>query len=200
MTPKIKRNLLGNAEPASLVPQAGRPRLPPSFGTRKGKKGLLAWKWAAERLANAHNYLVASVRPDGRPHMVPIWGCWMNNRFYFNTDRATVKAANLRANPSCIISPENAVEAVIVEGMAHEVHDAATLRRFIALYDSKYDWELDVKEGAFYEVRPRVVLGFLENANDFAATATRWIFADNPASPVKGARGTMLSKRAGSKK
>jgi hypothetical protein len=36
--------------------------------------GLLHWSWAAERLAAARNYWVATVWPHGRPHVMPVWG------------------------------------------------------------------------------------------------------------------------------
>ncbi len=39
--------------------------------------GLLPWSWAVERLQRSHDYWVATVRPDGPPHVMPVWGVWM---------------------------------------------------------------------------------------------------------------------------
>ena len=47
--------------------------------------GLLPWSWAAERLAQSRNYYVATARPDGRPHAMPVWGIWLDDVFYFST-------------------------------------------------------------------------------------------------------------------
>ena len=47
---------------------------------------------------------VATVRPDGRPHVAPIWYLWEDNCFYFETGKSTVKATNLRNNPNLAVT------------------------------------------------------------------------------------------------
>lgn len=42
---------------------------------------------------------LATVRKDGRPHVVPIWFVLDGNVLVFNTDEHTVKAANMRRDP-----------------------------------------------------------------------------------------------------
>jgi hypothetical protein len=165
-------------ERTHVGPVAGRPQMRLSYGILAENKGggLLPWEWARERLERAHNYFLTTVRPDGRPHVAPVWGCWMDERFYFSTDRASVKGRNLAENPCCVVCPENAAEAIMVEGVAAEVTDGATLRRYVALYDPKYQWTSDLAEGAFYAVLPRVVLAYIEKS--FPGRATRWAFAD----------------------
>jgi Pyridoxamine 5'-phosphate oxidase len=172
----MTRNVKAKHQSKRLTPRASRPRLPASFSSLQGAKQLLPWSWAHQRLVKAHNYFIVTVRPDGRPHMVPIWGCWIDNRFRFNTDRESVKAINLAANPKCVVSPEDASEAVLVEGVVREFKNPAAVRRFISLFALKYDWKLQAGEGAFYELKPDLVLGFSETADDFAASATRWTF------------------------
>jgi len=140
-------------------------------------EGLLPWEWAAERLSISHNYLVATTRPDGRPHMMPVWGLWLDDAFYFSTGRQSRKAQNLDANPHCVVSTERAEEAVIVEGVAREITDRAQLRPFFESYKAKYDWDLEQMGFAnepVYIVRPRVVFGIRER--DFTSSATRWTF------------------------
>lgn len=140
-------------------------------------EGLLPWEWAAERLSVSHNYLVATTRPDGRPHMMPVWGLWLDGAFYFSTGRQSRKAKNLNANPHCVVSTERSEEAVIVEGVAQEIADPAQLQPFYESYKAKYDWDL-VEMGfanePVYIVRPRVVFGIREN--DFTSSVTRWKF------------------------
>lgn len=162
------------------TPKAGRPFMP-GYGLPKGKKGLLPWKWAEERLKKSHNYWVVTTRPDGRPHMMVVWGLWLDGGFYFSTGRQSRKAKNLDANAHCIIASEKANEAVIVEGVAEEVGDVELRRSFIRIYEKKYDWDmssfeepiLTLKE-PIYVVRPTVV--FALDEKKFQTAATRWRF------------------------
>ena len=54
-------------------PKASRPHMP-GYGILDANsgKGLLPWSWATERLAKARNYWVATTRPDGNPHAMPV--------------------------------------------------------------------------------------------------------------------------------
>ena len=47
---------------------------------------------------------LATVRADGRPHVVPIWFTVRDDRLVFNTHTSTVKAANMRREPRVAIS------------------------------------------------------------------------------------------------
>ena len=40
--------------------------------------GTLPWAWAEERLIRSRSYWVATVWPDGRPHVSPVWGAWFD--------------------------------------------------------------------------------------------------------------------------
>jgi hypothetical protein len=59
------------------IPRVSRPCRPGQgiSGPTEGS-GLLHWSRAAERLSTARNYRVATVWPDGRPHVMPVWGMW----------------------------------------------------------------------------------------------------------------------------
>ncbi len=148
----------------------------PDYDLAPESAGLLRWEWARDRLARSHNYYVITSRPDGRPHVMPVWGVWMDDRFLFSTALTSSKARNLRANPACAITTETAGEAVIVEGTAAEEKDAATLRRFVVGYKEKYDWEMDPVGGGIFSFTPGVAFGFIESADKFQASATRWQF------------------------
>ena len=151
-------------------------------------RGLLPWSWATERIAKSHNYWVATTRPDadarsGRPHVMPVWGVWLGDAdpggaFYFSTGKNTRKAQNLTANPRCVVCTECADEAIIVEGVAEPVGDASLYERIADAYEAKYDWRLEPSTSPVYAVRPRVAFAFIENADDFAGSATRWRFPD----------------------
>jgi hypothetical protein len=166
--------------PRNQSPKASRPFMP-GYGLPKGKKGLLHWKWAHDRLKKSHNYWVVTTRPDGRPHAMVVWGLWMVGGFYFSTGRQSRKAKNLEANAHCVIATEQANEAVIVEGVAEEVGDVELRRRFIKIYEKKYDWDMSAFEEPIlslkepiYVVRPAVVFGLDEKK--FMTATTRWRF------------------------
>ena len=160
-----------------MKPLTSRPHMPGYgiAGPDEGK-GLLPWNWAVLRLTKAHNYWIATTRPDGRPHLMAIWGVWLDDAFYFSTDSGSRKARNLAESPNCVVSTERGDEAVIVEGTAKRARRGPALEKAIRLYRRKYGWTLDPKESPLYIVRPSVAFGFIETADDFVNTATRWKF------------------------
>ncbi len=111
----------------------------PGYGISESAEGILPWSWARERLETSRNYWVASVRPDGRPHLMPVWAVWLDGVLYFSTARTSRKARNLYANPNCSVSTEHGNEAVIVEGVAAVEEDPAVLTPVWAAYKTKYD-------------------------------------------------------------
>ena len=74
-------------------PTASRPYMP-GYGLLDATlgTGLLPWSWAVERLTRSHDYWVATVRPDGRPHVMPVWGIWMDDALWFSLDEAIIIA------------------------------------------------------------------------------------------------------------
>ncbi len=139
-------------------------------------RGSLSWDWATQRLSKSRNYFLVTTRPDGRPHVMPVWGLWLDDAFYFSTGRKSRKARNLAARPDCVVCSEDARESVILEGAAQEVAAGSLPRRFNSAYEKKYDWKIEGNEGPFYKVRPRVVFGLVENGK---ANPTRWLFSSS---------------------
>ena len=156
------------------TPRASRPQMP-GYGLPEHNKGLLPWKWADQRLTGSHNYWIITVRPDGRPHTMVVWGLWLGNVFYFSTGRNSQKTRNLTINPNCVVCNERAPEAVIVEGQAREVGDAAPSQRFFRLYERKYKFDMSLyKQEPIWAVRPVKVFGLDEKLT--LNRATRWLF------------------------
>lgn len=147
----------------------------PGYGLPKTGKGLLPWAWAERRLTRSHNYWLITVRRDGRPHVMPVWGIRVDGAFYFSTGRESRKARNLALNPRCVVGSEHADEAVIVEGVAKQVSDEKLLARLARPYHAKYKpWTLDPAMGPIYAVRPLAAFGMYEKR--FVDAATRWRF------------------------
>jgi len=158
-------------------PVASRPAMPASYGVeRKPSAGMVDWGALGERLASARNYWVATTRPDGRPHAVPVWGLWLDGAFYFATDRASRKGRNLRANPALVVHLESGDDVVILEGRAEEVSNRALLARFADAYEAKYQFRPVTGNPAqvVHRLRPRTALSWREG--DFVRSATRWRF------------------------
>jgi general stress protein 26 len=156
----------------------------PGYGFPKGTKGLLPWSWAEQRLKKSHNYWITTVKADGSrqvsPHSMVVWGLWQDGRFFFSTGGKSRKARNLAQNQNCIVSTEDAHEAVIVEGVA-EIAEVAARRKFLPVYEKKYKFDmgkmkediLSMKEPIF-AVRPRLAFGLWEK--HFVGKSTRWKF------------------------
>ena len=77
------------------TPKATRPYMP-GYGLPAENAGpaLLPWKWAESRITKSHNYWIATTRQDGTPHVMPVWGIWVDSVFYFSTGRESRKARN----------------------------------------------------------------------------------------------------------
>jgi hypothetical protein len=171
--------------PRSTEPAASRPDMP-GYGLAEGPDGLMPWSWAEQRLQGSHNYWLATVRPDGRPHLMVIWGLWIEGVFYFSTGSRTRKARNLDGNAHCVIGTEQAHEAVVVEGIAEKLRDVKQLQDLLSLYQRKYDYDmatmqqdiLELREPIF-AVRPSVAFGLDEKAS--LQNMTRWRFAPEDA-------------------
>ncbi|MGH7622566.1 MAG: pyridoxamine 5'-phosphate oxidase family protein [Gemmatimonadaceae bacterium] len=142
-------------------------------------RGLLPWSFAAERLERTRNYMVATVTPAGAPHVMPVWGVWLDDAaFYFSTSPASRKARNIAANPRITITADDPRNAVIVEATVTALDDPATNRRVVSAYNQKYNWNTPEDE-PFLVAHPHTVFAFIETSDtdpQFAQTATRWTF------------------------
>ena len=162
-------------------PLPSRPEMP-GYGLPEGDEGLIPWNWADRRLQDSHNYWLATVRHDGRPHLMVIWGLWFDGMFYFSTGSRSRKTRNLENNAHCAIGTEQSHEAVVVEGIAEKLRDVEQLKALLSLYERKYDYDmstvrqdiLELREPIF-AVRPNIAFGLDEEAG--MANATRWRFA-----------------------
>ena len=156
----------------------------PGYDLPEGSERLIPWSWADKRLEESHNYWLATVRPDGRPHLMVIWGLWLDGLFYFSTGSRSRKTRNLEGNAHCVIGSDQSHEAVVVEGVAEKVLDLELLQRLLASYERKYDYDmatmrndiLELREPMF-AVRPEIAFGLDEEVG--MENATRWRFAQD---------------------
>jgi general stress protein 26 len=166
-----KRSDVGNA------PKASRPDMPEGY-LSNSKTGMLPWNWLDERMEKALNYWVATTRPDGRPHVMPVWGVWLNRGFYFGTHPQSRKARNLKTNPQMAVHLESAEEVIIVEGAIEEVREKSLLSQFNEVYLAKYQMPAGhgEEDAPIYCLQPRVA--FAWQVMTINQSATRWLFED----------------------
>ena len=153
----------------------------PGYGLRPSDEGtgLLPWSWAAERLEASRNYWVATVWPQRRPHVMPVWGMWREDSFWFSSSKGSRKSRNLSANSRCVVTTEDAENPVVVEGVAALVDDRAVLEQVLAWENEKYRTDytselLDPEVSSCFRVKP--VWVFALAAGDFTGSPTRWDF------------------------
>lgn len=146
------------------------------YGIPAHRKGMLAWKRVSEQLLKSRNYWVGTTRPDGRPHVVPVWGVWLDEALYFGTDRRSRKARNVATNSGMVIHLESGDDAVILEGVAEEISERSVVGRIDEAYVAKYKMRLTEAPGklVIYAFRPRAAFAWRER--DFPRSATRWRF------------------------
>ena len=93
-----------------------RPWTPEGYGVPETGDGLLDWAVIDARLRDEHHYWMATVRPDGRPHVVPRWGAWLDGALHYDGSPDTVHATNARANPACTLHIGDGKEAITIDG------------------------------------------------------------------------------------
>jgi hypothetical protein len=101
-----------------------------------------------------HAIALATVRPDGRPHVTPLIAIWPDGALYSCPGRGERKAQNLARNAHCVLTTgRNALHEgldLVVEGDAARVRDAATRWSVAAGFAAKDDrpFRFTVRDGA----------------------------------------------------
>ena len=91
---------------------------------------------AIARLRAALTYWLATTRPDGRPHSMPVWGVWVDDALWFGTGGQ--KARNLAHQPYAVAHVESGEDVAIVEGPVERLPFAEAPAAVVAAYGAKY--------------------------------------------------------------
>src|ERR1700730_1277545 len=124
----------------AMEPVATRPYMPgygivgPDEGT-----GLLPWSWAAERLTSSHDYWLATVWPDGRPHVMPVWGVWQDGCVWVSSGQDSRNSKNLAATPRATSTTDDALQPVVVDGIVDQEVDGDAIALFAGWVNAKYE-------------------------------------------------------------
>ncbi len=156
----------------------------------------IPWSRALDQLEAAttktrvpKTFWLATVRPDGRPHLAGVGALWVDGKIYFTSGPGTRKSRNLAENPSCVVSVALSDLDLVIEGTAARVTDEVTLQRIAERYAAQ-GWRARASDGAItaeysapsagpppwdvYAVTPATAFG-VATAEPYGAT--RWRFA-----------------------
>jgi hypothetical protein len=101
-------------------------------------RGHLSWDATELRLRAGRSLIIATTRPDGRPHAMPVWFCWTDGCIYFITARTTQKARNLANQAWVVAHAGDGDDVLLIEGPARRVVDAEENDRVDSAYRAKY--------------------------------------------------------------
>ena len=132
------------------------------------------------RLAASRNYWLGTTLPSGAPHAAPVWGVVAGQTLYLYTERSTVKARNIAADPRVVVHLESGDDVVIVRGTAEDLGSPVGLPEVVAALAAKYtapgdrDYlpDADPAFDVVYAVRPRSAMAW--RLADYDGSQRRW--------------------------
>lgn len=158
--------------PVTSGPEGERLVIPTEYGV---PSQTLGWAQVRARLEEALRYWLATTRVDGRPHVVPIDGLWMDDALWFGGSPTTVWRSTLAADGRACVHLPDPDAAVIVEGTCEVVvPDAPCVDRLVGGSAQKYGYSVpaSVYAGGVWRLRPRKVMAW----SSMPADATRFRF------------------------
>lgn len=140
----------------------------------------LTWPEVAARLAPSRSYWLGTVSGSGAPHAAPVWGAVLDQTLYLYSERRTVKARNIAADPRVVVHLESGDDVVIVRGVAEDMGTPAQVphvvsalaAKYAAPDDQQYLPSADPYFDVVYAIRPRSAM--LWRLADFEASQRRW--------------------------
>lgn len=163
-------------EEAHPTPRVDRPEIPAEYGIGKATEHV-DWSHVVERLDAARVYWIATVGPDGRPHVRPVDGMVVDGVIYVGGSPATRWVRDLAANAHVSVHLDTLDgDVVIVEGEAEILasNSDAFAERMAAASKAKYP-EYGMTAASFkgpgpIAIRPRKVVAwtnFMKNPTRF---------------------------------
>src|SRR5579863_2972035 len=78
---------------------------------------------------NHHTCWLATLNPDGSPHVTGVGALWEDGALWFETGDGTRKGRNLARDPRVALSVSTTEFDLVVEGEAHRIVDPVTVRK-----------------------------------------------------------------------
>jgi nitroimidazol reductase NimA-like FMN-containing flavoprotein (pyridoxamine 5'-phosphate oxidase superfamily) len=117
---------------------------------------------------------------SGAPHAAPVWGVVTGETLYLYSERSTLKARNLLADPRVVVHLESGEDVLIVRGTAEDLGAPSSVPAVVAALAAKYarpedrqylpgaDPDFDV----VYAIRPHSAMAW--RLDDYASSQRRW--------------------------
>lgn len=157
--------------------RAERPVAPEPYGYSTAPEGMLDWEQVSTALGTASIYWIATVRPDGSPHLHSIWGAFVESRLFVEGGETTRWARNLTADPRVSFGAQIANLHVsgrgrVVRGPAGPAFEAVR-----SGYGAKYGYQPETDD--FWWIQPDSVIALdLSSLEEFARTPTKFVFEE----------------------
>lgn len=126
------------------------------------------WRAVSARLGRELTIWIATVRPDGRPHLTPVWFVWLDEKLYFATDSESRKFLNLHHNQNVSLALPDTSNVLIIEGEAHGVGRGRT-EELADYFYNKYEWDFrydETRDSRLVEVTPHQILAWGDGFDD----------------------------------
>lgn len=113
-----------------------------------GDDATTSWEMVRERLANPEfqrTSWLATTRPDGRPHLMPVITTWIEDAIHLIVGEGTQKGRNLVADDRCVVATSSTTLPsidIVIEGRAEPVTDEDAVRRLAEVYRTS-GWPLE---------------------------------------------------------
>jgi hypothetical protein len=163
-----------------------RPTFPPGYVDKPAST--LTWDWVAAQLADSKHYWLCSVHAPssdaqgGRPHVVPRWGVFLDDKFYYDGSPETRHARNIERNPHVALHLESGEQVIILEGISQPAGKPIPnfARRLAKAIGDKYaaygyapepnQWD----EGGLFVFTPKQCIAW----SNFTQDPTKFIFEE----------------------
>jgi hypothetical protein len=158
------------------TPKVSRPQFPSGYVDHPAS--YVDWSWVVAQLTDSKTYWLWSVRPDGRPHVVPRWAVYVDGKIYYDGSPQTRHAQNIESNSNVSVHLESGDQVVILEGTSGPAGRPTPelAAKLVQAYRKKYakqgyapkphQWD----EGGLYSFTPRQCIAwtsFTENPTKF---------------------------------
>jgi general stress protein 26 len=100
--------------------------------------GFIPWSVVDLGMRAARTIWLATARPDGRAHAVPVWFVWRSPAVYTMSHRDLQKAVNLRHQSWAVMHLGDGDDTIILEGRATLVSDMAEVDAVDGAWSAKY--------------------------------------------------------------
>ena len=113
-----------------------------------------------DKFAAADTCWFSSMRPDGRPHLAPIWCVWHEGRAYVCTPSGSVRARNVACNSSVSLSLPDSYNVFILEGVATPAPEMEA--ELQPLFLAKYNWDIsaDAEYDLILAITPKKIMAW----------------------------------------